>query len=1067
MLSVTDVTNALNRVGMAAFGIGMPILSPQWTKHAETVGDRLRVNDTELSLTLDPDLPAPPDNSWLCPVAGVLRKVDEASSEADFSKLGVTLLHANGTPIRQRGMVLTLFPQAYLRLRRLYAHLLERTPARLDQPIRPVPRYFFYTGNPGTTAKAGNVNPGDALDILGTLTIHDDNGMPIDPLAVAATFYHFIRQYSILQPSANLSLPDPEASQLKRIAEQSGTAATRLWLSHHSGQPYINSDNHLQGMTAVAGAAGLFTLNADAARTITLAAASAEFPAEARRLLVLGASTYGPLSDRVELPALPDGVTLLRDFLSLRVVELQPFLIGNPNRSFLSADLEIAPTIHIHEPLQLLADGNEVLAATYQAISTHDESLCVGQVISGDFTMPTEPGTQAHFPQFPSPADGADDPEGLPINLRDRFNPVAAFIDDGDDTTLNVDVNLILENLPINATVRVYPRQFDLTTADETRGDGAGGIVAADGRLTLRLRDPFSIRRLGISDPRTFVPDLTTLSFDVVIVKRNGKSRIYGNISTPVVAPAPALPPSTGSNLLTTATRRSICNAGILGTGAQIPDPPDTAIAAALALTQEPTASNPNRDASRLPTMARRDLLVAGRRDRQWQSVLSAGRLTSEMISAQQRLGNPGSLGGRETQHIGVTSQGGRLAYEMGRMALRRVTNLGDRLPILANANWAMPPALAPTDVSAGSFSGAILQTIAPRCETPGLHLLKEHSTNLDEMPTQYEELRPWLQQQLDAITPESTPGRSQINDLITALNNLGETLTDEVKQKLTTEIRREIITACYGRRDTQWALQNAIANARRFIYIETPGIAATQIGTAQPFSVDLFAALTDRLTQTPGLHVMICTPKLPDFPQADRVYQRMSNWEVGDRQRAIQALPTFTDAANPRVVAFHPLGFPGRFSRLEGTVVIVDDVWALVGSSSLRRRGLTFDGGSDLVLTDTVLEGGRCAQIADFRRRLLSQRLGIEGSSSNAFGKMPNANFVRLEDGVEAFYVILESLRAGGFGKIAPLWNEIAPDAQTIPPDLSNPEGQEFIWSSELRSRLTTDPLAPSAWLY
>jgi hypothetical protein len=46
-------------------------------------------------------------------------------------------------------------------------------------------------------------------------------------------------------------------------------------------------------------------------------------------------------------------------------------------------------------------------------------------------------------------------------------------------------------------------------------------------------------------------------------------------------------------------------------------------------------------------------------------------------------------------------------------------------------------------------------------------------------------------------------------------------------------------------------------------------------------------------------------------------------------------------------------MGFPGRTSRLESTVVIVDDVWTMVGSSTLRRRGLSFDGGSDLVFTD------------------------------------------------------------------------------------------------------------------
>ena len=33
------------------------------------------------------------------------------------------------------------------------------------------------------------------------------------------------------------------------------------------------------------------------------------------------------------------------------------------------------------------------------------------------------------------------------------------------------------------------------------------------------------------------------------------------------------------------------------------------------------------------------------------------------------------------------------------------------------------------------------------------------------------------------------------------------------------------------------------------------------------------------------------------------------------------------------QTVSFHPIGFPGRYSRIESHVVIVDDVWALVAT--------------------------------------------------------------------------------------------------------------------------------------
>jgi hypothetical protein len=45
--------------------------------------------------------------------------------------------------------------------------------------------------------------------------------------------------------------------------------------------------------------------------------------------------------------------------------------------------------------------------------------------------------------------------------------------------------------------------------------------------------------------------------------------------------------------------------------------------------------------------------------------------------------------------------------------------------------------------------------------------------------------------------------------------------------------------------------------------------------------------------------------------------------------------------------------------SRIESTTVIVDDCWALVGSSTFSRRGLCFDGGSDIVFTDQQINRG------------------------------------------------------------------------------------------------------------
>ncbi len=91
-----------------------------------------------------------------------------------------------------------------------------------------------------------------------------------------------------------------------------------------------------------------------------------------------------------------------------------------------------------------------------------------------------------------------------------------------------------------------------------------------------------------------------------------------------------------------------------------------------------------------------------------------------------------------------------------------------------------------------------------------------------------------------------------------------------------------------------------------------------------------------------------------------------------------------------------------------------------------------------------------------------MAQRLGVRASETNAFGTMPDANFVRLADGVQAFFVTREMLIGGGLVKIERLWNGELPGVTRIPPnsvsfDLTSPEGQEY----DLASALAVSALA------
>jgi hypothetical protein len=156
-------------------------------------------------------------------------------------------------------------------------------------------------------------------------------------------------------------------------------------------------------------------------------------------------------------------------------------------------------------------------------------------------------------------------------------------------------------------------------------------------------------------------------------------------------------------------------------------------------------------------------------------------------------------------------------------------------------------------------------------------------------------------------------------------------------------------------------------------------------------------------------------------------------------------------EAAPSRVVAFHPIGFPGRPLRLMTNVTIVDDVWAMIGTSASRRRGLTFDGGLDVVLFDTTVKDGRGAAIADLRRRLMAAYLNVPPPPAATTGSfpIPHPSWVRLLDAHSAFKVCQELLANGGIGLIEPIWNGHVPGTREITTfpneNIADPEGREF----------------------
>src|SRR5262249_43876044 len=181
-----------------------------------------------------------------------------------------------------------------------------------------------------------------------------------------------------------------------------------------------------------------------------------------------------------------------------------------------------------------------------------------------------------------------------------------------------------IHGLPPNAWVRVYPRKF-ISDAREARGDGQGRLVPASGTVVMRLIDPLGLKKSPFQPPnQVTIPLPATLRFDLIVIEPPPANaapvtRMYGNVAavitttTAVDAPAPG-----GTNRYNATNWRGITTAGVLGLGQSGPALPNNFLGILQALTGE----GQPRSASRLPTMARRDLLAAGFNANAWTGAL-------------------------------------------------------------------------------------------------------------------------------------------------------------------------------------------------------------------------------------------------------------------------------------------------------------------------------------------------------------------------------------------------------------------------------------------------------------
>jgi hypothetical protein len=259
---------------------------------------------------------------------------------------------------------------------------------------------------------------------------------------------------------------------------------------------------------------------------------------------------------------------------------------------------------------------------------------------------------------------------------------------------------------------------------------------------------------------------------------------------------------------------------------------------------------------------------------------------------------------------------------------------------------------------------------------------------------------------------------------------------TIQNEPRIVAEVQREIATARSGQRDALWSLRRALGQARELVYIESPSFQKTARPQGAPaaWEIDLVETLRAQLAANPRLKVAICVPRTPDFDAGHAPWVRAG---LRERKEAIEILTT---QDRKRVAAFHPIAFPGRYAAIRSTVIIVDDVYALVGTSHFRRRGMTFDGACDVASIDCAIAEGYSAGIAAFRQRLMAAKLGLDAANSSAAATALSTRLARPES---AFAALAELLTEGGLGRVSAVWagpsdNAVLPQTD----DVADPDG-------------------------
>jgi hypothetical protein len=820
-----------------------------------------------------------------------------------------------------------------------------------------------------------------ALDITARLWAFDAGGRAIDPGAVAA-WWRFLADDSVFD---NLWAEGLDTAD-QRTASTDAQLTLHLANAHEGpiGDTLLGRLN----FTNVDGTGLVRTRGSDSgAAQIAFTDPPDPDDAPVPKMAMLPNGTY---ADTLALwPSGPVNALLARDSVRVAVVGVEEHLVGQKRTTEAASGTPAARRAEDQNRVStrvsvartsgpaLLATTDEAADAAIAVFTGSDPTRLVTSVLERDWAG-LDP---ASLPEVAPP-------DNLPELSVSALTGGGAAVG-GTVTDQRILLEMTFDASLAGAWVRAWPQGFDPTRGRHFRMDGGAGRVRSDGGASLVVRLPDG----DVS------PD-APMGVDVIVVTQLS-AQLYMDNRFTRPAPVGGSPLDIGS----AAGEIVVCETGQAFAGGSLPD---NSVPSGVTLFARETAGPSLIDRASLPASAfTSDTLVRnlaagdvveltqpafgnvpegdavsvfastgatlnGRTRQGLDRILQAGAPLPTMerleiactrvgasgaqaaVAATPALGRYHELLPHQSGHPGAPAAveiHGAGAVLSGPAAIGVAEFTRDRTAgsTVNLVNAAASPFAVPAEPTPPSLWAAVLRTVAAQVEAePGLAEVVVGAGDPYPFGDTLDNIRNWLSRQGITIPAGLDAAATSI---VRALD------------------RRMMITA-RGAREGATSLLAAFQRAEDFVYIETPALDDSTLGGSGD-ELALWQALKNRMDERPALRVLICAP-IRHIPGTPAPMGRVRDALLIEAVEALRA----QDAE--RVAVFSPSAGPGRTLRLASTTVIVDDAYALTGTTHLWRRGLGFDSSLAVAVFDEQLDGGRPAEVRQFRRELIASRLGL-----------------------------------------------------------------------------------------